>query len=54
MYIRGFDHESLGPPFASDDLRRWPGMVGDVPEVFRSQLGEVAFTLEDVPLLRWT
>lgn len=54
MHIRGFDHESLVSPFARDDLRRWPGVVGDVPEGFRPRVEEVAFTLEDVPLLRWT
>ncbi|MET9342687.1 hypothetical protein [Nonomuraea sp. NPDC003804] len=51
VYIRGFDHESPVSPFASDDLRPWPGVVDDVPEVFRPQLEEVAFTLEDVPLI---
>ncbi|MCA2229647.1 hypothetical protein [Nonomuraea aurantiaca] len=51
VYIRGFDHESPVSPFASDDLRPWPGVVDDVPEVFRPQLDEVAFTLEDVPLI---
>lgn len=51
VYIRGFDHESPVSPFASDDLRPWPGVVDDVPEVLRPQVDEVAFTLEDVPLI---
>ena len=48
-YIRGFDHESPMSPYGrSGGL--WPGVIEDVPEIFRPFVEEPAFTDEaDVP-----
>ncbi|MFD3760789.1 hypothetical protein [Streptomyces sp. NPDC058622] len=44
-YIRGFAHESPMSPFAEDGP--WPGVLDEVPEVFRSSVQEPAFSDED-------
>ncbi|WP_459183573.1 hypothetical protein [Streptomyces sp.] len=44
-YIRGFAHESHMSPYANDGP--WPGLLDDVPDVFRSCVEEAAFTDED-------
>ncbi|WP_406399893.1 hypothetical protein OH805_12650 [Streptomyces sp. NBC_00879] len=44
-FVRGFAHESLMSPYASDGP--WPGVLDDVPEVFRACVQEPAFTDED-------
>lgn len=49
-YIRGFAHESPMSPYAED--RPWPGVLDDVPEVFRACVEEPAFSDEDgVPVI---
>src|SRR5262245_65269722 len=45
--IKGFDHESPMSPYAHKPKRVWPGVLDDVPDVFRSFLDEPAFTIED-------
>ncbi|TLW90484.1 hypothetical protein FFT09_21500 [Saccharomonospora piscinae] len=50
-YVRGFDHESPMSPYG-DDGGPWPGVVDDVPGIFRHLVDEPAFTDEDgVPLV---
>ncbi|GAQ74274.1 hypothetical protein T45_06046 [Streptomyces turgidiscabies] len=44
-YIRGFAHESHMSPYADDGP--WPGVLDDVPDVFRSCVEEPAFSDED-------
>ncbi|MFJ3334185.1 hypothetical protein [Streptomyces sp. NPDC086766] len=44
-YIRGFDHESPMSPYIEDGP--WPGVLDDVPDVFRPCIEEPAFTDED-------
>ncbi|GAA2453934.1 hypothetical protein [Streptomyces macrosporus] len=44
-YLRGFDHESPMSPYVDD--RPWPGVLDDVPEVFRPYVTEPAFSDED-------
>ncbi|MFJ8109926.1 hypothetical protein [Streptomyces sp. NPDC096132] len=44
-YIRGFDHESAMSPYAGDGP--WPGVLDEVPDVFRSCVEEPAFSDED-------
>ncbi|WP_406272907.1 hypothetical protein OHT93_24405 [Streptomyces sp. NBC_00191] len=44
-FVRGFAHESMMSPYASDGP--WPGVLDDVPEVFRACVQEPAFTDED-------
>jgi hypothetical protein len=46
--IKGFDHESPMSP-----KRVWPGVLDDVPDVFRSFLDEPAFTVEDTTFCFW-
>ncbi|QGV81640.1 hypothetical protein [Streptomyces ficellus] len=41
-YLRGFDHESPMSPYVEDGV--WPGVVDDVPEVFRRYVDEPAFS----------
>ncbi|MGW1022846.1 hypothetical protein ACWD4J_03880 [Streptomyces sp. NPDC002577] len=44
-YVRGFDHESPMSPYAEDGP--WPGVLDDVPDVFRPCVEEPAFSDED-------
>ncbi|MFG2127631.1 hypothetical protein ACGFNV_07510 [Streptomyces sp. NPDC048751] len=49
-YIRGFDHESPMSPYAEDGP--WPGVLDEVPAVFRPCVEEPAFSDEDgMPLV---
>jgi hypothetical protein len=51
--IKGFDHESPMSPYARKPKRVWPGVLDDVPDVFRSFLDEPAFTIEDTTFCFW-
>lgn len=44
-YVRVFDHESPMSPYGNDGL--WPGVIDEVPEVFRSCVLEPAFCDEN-------
>lgn len=49
-YARGFDHESPMSPYVDDAL--WPGVLDDVPPVFRPFVEEPSFADESgVPLV---
>ncbi|MET9107228.1 hypothetical protein [Streptomyces zhihengii] len=49
-YVRGFDHESPMSPYVEDGP--WPGVVDEVPGVFRAYVEEPAFSDEDgVPVV---
>ncbi|MFG2987176.1 hypothetical protein ACGFYQ_39050 [Streptomyces sp. NPDC048258] len=51
VYVRGFDHASRMSPYGHDD-EPWPGVIDDVPEVFKPFVEEPAFTDEDgVPVV---
>ncbi|MET9376028.1 hypothetical protein ABZX98_18045 [Streptomyces sp. NPDC002992] len=52
-YVRGFDHESVMSPYGPlADGEPWPGVLDEVPEVFRPYVDEPAFTDEnDVPVM---
>lgn len=45
VYICGFDHESQMSPYAADGP--WPGVLDEVPEVFRPYVEEPAFVDEE-------
>ncbi|SFY48806.1 hypothetical protein STEPF1_02032 [Streptomyces sp. F-1] len=45
VYVRGFAHESPMSPYAVDGP--WPGVLDDVPAVFRAHVEEPAFSDED-------
>lgn len=50
-YVRGFDHESPMSPYVHDG-EPWPGVIDDVPALFRPYVEEPAFTDEDdVPVV---
>lgn len=50
-YVRGFDHESPMSPYGQDGSP-WPGVIDDVPEIFKPCVEEPAFTDEDdVPVV---
>jgi hypothetical protein len=44
-YVHGFAHESPMSPYAADGP--WPGVLDEVPEVFRPYVEEPAFADED-------
>ncbi|MFD5857593.1 hypothetical protein [Streptomyces chartreusis] len=44
-YVRGFDHESPMSPYMEDEP--WPGVLDQVPDVFRPYVEEPAFSDED-------
>ncbi|MFI6874982.1 hypothetical protein ACIBL6_16260 [Streptomyces sp. NPDC050400] len=47
-YVRGFDHRSLMSPWARPDVPAvWPGVVDEVPDVFRAYVCEPAFCEKD-------
>jgi hypothetical protein len=49
-YVRGFDHESLMSPWARMDIPTvWPGVLENVPDVFRPHVTEPAFCMNGVP-----
>jgi hypothetical protein len=43
-YARGFDHESPMSPYRVTPPLPWPGLFDGVPEAFRAQVTEPAFT----------
>jgi hypothetical protein len=50
-YMRGFDHESPMSPYGNDG-EPWPGVIDEVPELFKPFVEESAFTDEDgVPVV---
>lgn len=46
-YVRGFAHESPMSPYAGDGDGPWPGVLDEVPDVFRPCVAEPAFSDED-------
>jgi len=51
VYVRGFGHESPMSPYGHDG-EPWPGVIDDVPDVFKPFVEEAAFTDEDgVPVV---
>ncbi|MFE3167939.1 hypothetical protein [Streptomyces sp. NPDC059224] len=51
VYVRGFCHESPMSPYGNDG-EPWPGVIDEVPELFKSFVEEPAFTDEDgVPVV---
>ncbi|MEU1122209.1 hypothetical protein ABZ371_01115 [Streptomyces sp. NPDC005899] len=50
-YVRGFDHEAPMSPYANDG-EPWPGVIDEVPGIFKPFVEEPAFTDEDdVPVV---
>src|SRR5258708_22287972 len=43
-YARGFDHESAMSPYQVSPPAPWPGLFDGVPEAFRAQISEPAFS----------
>ncbi|EOD70576.1 hypothetical protein [Amycolatopsis vancoresmycina] len=41
--LRGFDHESPMSPYATDDEEPWPGVLDELPGVFRDGVTDPAF-----------
>ena len=51
VYVRGFGHESPMSPYGQDG-EPWPGVIDNVPDVFKTFVEEPAFTDEDgVPVV---
>ncbi|MFF4631562.1 hypothetical protein [Streptomyces griseorubiginosus] len=47
VFVRGFDHESPMSPYAEDGP--WPGVLDEVPEVFKACVEEPAFCDDGMP-----
>ncbi|TDT97281.1 hypothetical protein EDD99_5393 [Streptomyces sp. 846.5] len=45
-YVRGFDHESPMSPYGNEG-EPWPGVIDEVPEIFKPFVEEPAFTDEN-------
>jgi hypothetical protein len=48
-YARGFDHESPMTPYRVTPPAPWPGLFDGVPEAFRAQVAEPAFSDSGTP-----
>jgi hypothetical protein len=48
-YARGFDHESPLSPYRVTPPALWPGLLAGVPEAFRAQVAEPAFSDNGTP-----
>ncbi|WP_189186825.1 hypothetical protein [Streptomyces albiflavescens] len=48
-YVRGFDHESPMTPYRVTPPAPWPGLFDGVPEAFRAQVTEPAFSDHGTP-----
>lgn len=52
--IVGFAHESPMSPYAQDPPALWPGLLDDIPDVFRAPvLDEPAFSISDTTFVIW-
>lgn len=51
--IKGFDHESVMSPYASEPKKLWAGVLDDVPQEFAKFLFEPAFNIEDTTFCIW-
>lgn len=52
-FLRGFDHESVMSPWASEYRAVWPGVLDSVPEEFSEALNEPAFHMQDTTYCIW-
>jgi hypothetical protein len=53
VFLKGFDHESIMSPWNRDDKLVWPGVLTDVPPVFRPCVTEPAFSMRDTTYCIW-
>jgi hypothetical protein len=51
--IKGFDHESEMSPYANDQLSVWPGVLDQVPSVFREFLTDPSMPPEYTTFCVW-
>jgi hypothetical protein len=52
-FVKGCDYESQMSPRNNGTGKTWPGILDDVPDVFRSFLSEPAFSMEDTTFCIW-
>jgi hypothetical protein len=52
-FLRGFDHESVMSPWASENRAVWPGVLDSVPEEFSAAIKEPAFHMQDTTFCIW-
>jgi hypothetical protein len=52
-FLKGCGHESQMSPRNNGTGKTWPGVLDDVPDVFRSFLSEPAFSMEDTTFCIW-
>ncbi len=51
--LKGFAHESIMSPFRSYPPRIWPGVLDDVPPVFRDIFRLPAFVIDETTFCIW-
>lgn len=53
VIIKGFDHESIMSPYASNPKKVWAGVLDNVPAEFSEFLSEPGFMIEDTTFCVW-
>jgi hypothetical protein len=53
LFLKGFDHESQMSPWNNEAHKVWPGVLDDVPEVFKAFATEPAFSMQDTTFCVW-
>jgi hypothetical protein len=51
--MKGFAHEALMSPYATELGKPWVGVLDDVPDEFKDFLSEPAFSIEDTTFCIW-
>ncbi|HLM03482.1 MAG TPA: hypothetical protein VK400_20680 [Pyrinomonadaceae bacterium] len=51
--IKGFEHESVMSPYASEPKKIWAGVLDSVPKEFAGFLSEPAFNIADTTFCLW-
>lgn len=52
-FLKGFDHESRMSPRNNGIGKTWPGILDEVPDVFKPFLREPAFSMEETTFCIW-
>jgi hypothetical protein len=53
VFLKGFDHDAAMAPSRSPTGKIWPGILEEVPAVFKVCLDEPAFSMEETTFCIW-